>query len=172
MRRFFRLLFCCFLCFHAAAVLLAHLPRNSALEPKVSAVIAPYLDFTGTWQSWNMFYTIPHFHHFDLELKATLPDGQVKSFGPLLPGLRPHDGYIRLTLFFNNILELGSYQLPKYLKRACAELSELDPNIIRLSLVTHISELRTLEEIASDGVIANEITEVRYTADCGEEYYR
>ena len=147
-------------------MLLVHFPAISGPESFVSTIAASYLDRTGSWQSWNMFYTIPHYHYFDLDIVAHAQDGDTRVFGPILPGLRQHDGFIRNTLFFTYALDLDSYHLPRYLQQVCREIRAQGFPAASIELRTHVQQIRNLDQIEQDRIIAENISEIRRRANC------
>jgi hypothetical protein len=66
-----------FLVWNAAAVFASTLPGTpSAFRTRVIAATRPYLDFTGLWQSWDMFAPHPQSSTAEVEALVTHADGQ------------------------------------------------------------------------------------------------
>lgn len=74
---------------HALAVGASQVPADSALGAWVLPKVAPYLALTGNWQSWDMFDTAPRYHAYRVELVAVMPNGETRTFPPMLPDLTP-----------------------------------------------------------------------------------
>jgi hypothetical protein len=104
-------------CFHAAAVAVSGLlPAESALAERATPVFATYLRVTGNMNDWAMFTDRPAFRRFDVSAVAEFPDGSIRRYGPLLPGLEPYDGSMRaLKLFVKLGQNSENRALAKYL---------------------------------------------------------
>jgi hypothetical protein len=102
-----------FVCFHIAAVGAWLLPDNWLLRNQVAQVVRPYLFFSGTWQSWEMFCPTPGHMNSFLDATVRLADGTTRAW--TFPRMRSY-----------NLLE--RYQKERY--RKWVENIRMDANEI------------------------------------------
>jgi hypothetical protein len=110
---------------HMFSTCVQQIPIDSALHPLEKLFVA-YQAITGTWQTWDMFVTIPYLHAYDVRLDVTEPDGTTSTAGAELPGLHPYDGDTRPEAFFTRVLDEKSFAgyLAAYERRICAALRD------------------------------------------------
>lgn len=143
---------------HMVATCAQGIPETSALRP-LSAPFRHYEELTGLWQTWDMFTTIPYYHHYHIELQVTAADGHMERAGVLLPGMRDFDlRAVRTETLFMRYLydpEFDSY-LHGYIEKACSELrAKSGRGGQKIVLREHCQRMRWLSQIREDGVIAN-----------------
>lgn len=140
-----------------AATCAPHVPEQSALRA-LSLPFGHYLELTGTWQSWDMFTTIPYFHAYEVSLNVTETDGKAERMGVMLPGLTRYDRAVRTETFFTRVLNDPLYAgyLDGYVGKVCETIRERSGHGgQRLVIQESIERLRWLQEIRENGVIAN-----------------
>jgi hypothetical protein len=142
---------------HMAATCAPNIPEQSALGA-ASPPFHHYEELTGLWQTWDMFTTIPYYHHYDVDIEVTEIDGHVDHVGPLLPGLRPYDHALRTETLFMRLLYDAHFDeyLNQYADQACAEIRARRGHGGQ-KIVVHESceRMRWLNQIREDGVISN-----------------
>jgi hypothetical protein len=155
---------------HMAATCAPHVPAQSALQP-LSRPFIPYEELTGTWQSWDMFTTIPYLHAYDIVAHVTEQDGTATTIGVVLPGLRRYDGSHRSETFFLRLgsdANFGAY-LDGYIQRMCAALrARSGRGGQNLIFEESYERLRWLHEIRADGVISIHEDRTSKTFGCGD----
>jgi hypothetical protein len=154
---------------HMAATCAPNVPEQSALSP-ASLPFRHYEEVTGLWQTWDMFTTIPYYHHYDVDLEVMEPDGRRDRVGALLPGLRPYDHALRTETFFMRLLYDPTYAryLDQYAERACAEIrARRGHGGQRIAVHESCERLRWLTQIREDGVIANHEEHTSRAFECG-----
>jgi hypothetical protein len=110
---------------HMFATCVQHIPKDSSLRPAAAPFVG-YQALTGIWQDWDMFITIPYLHSYDVRLEVIDANGEddrngasgangangkraLRSYGPMLPGLRAYDGDIRSEAFFTRVLDEDAF---------------------------------------------------------------
>ena len=141
---------------HMAATCAPHVPAQSALQP-LSKPFVPYEELTGTWQSWDMFTTIPYLHAYEIAAQVTESDGTTTPVGVVLPGLRPYDRSVRDETFFLRLGSDASFApyVDGYIQGMCAALRARSGRGGQTLILEETYErLRWLHEIRADGVIS------------------
>ena len=145
------------LVFHLAAITVANLPVDGAVGKSLHAPFNHYLAGLGLWQRWNMFTTVPYFHHLDAVANARFTDGKTQHFGPLLPELSAYPDANRLHGFFLRT----AFPKPQYeayaktygrrLCRAIAARAGRSPESVEVIILA--DRLRRLAEVRKDNVL-------------------
>lgn len=77
-----------FIAFHLAAITCWALPPDALLD-RIRQAIAPYMLWTGLFQTWDMFAPVPKNVNERLEAAVVLLDGHVKTWRPPDPQAMP-----------------------------------------------------------------------------------
>jgi hypothetical protein len=155
---------------HMAATCAPHVPAQSALQP-LSRAFVPYEELTGTWQSWDMFTTIPYLHAYDIGAHVTESDGTTTKTGVVLPGLRAYDHSVRGETFFLRLGSDASFSayVDGYIQGMCAALrANSGHGGHTLVLDESYERLRWLYEIRADGVISTHEDRPSRAFVCGD----
>jgi hypothetical protein len=126
----FRVLVGGFCAYHMGASALANMPGSTAFGNDLRAPFDAYITYSGLWQSWTMFETIPYFESIRPVLVAHYRDGRDVDLDPMLPGLRPYRHRTRLAgLFLRFVWPDGGVDwfVRGYLQRACVEAVRAAP---------------------------------------------
>ena len=143
------------LAFHGAAMCLGALVPG-AVTRSLAPWLSPYLQVTGSLQSWDMFRTIPYYHDCVPWLRAVDVDGIEHRFGPIVPGLEPADRSARSVKLFANLLgNYGKRYVGPYLEHARRAIRDQRGLELRsLELVVELERIRNLRDIRRTGSIA------------------
>jgi hypothetical protein len=157
-RRTIRGLATLFLLYHCAAITMANLPKRTVFGPNVHAPFQHYLDFTYQWQIWNMFTERPLLLSIEPKVIAKWAGGRTEETGPILPGLRPYQGELKLYAFIARVLPgsdnyRDSREYGQALCRAVAEKFGSKPQTVQLMADT--MALRTPNQVSKSGELAS-----------------
>jgi len=155
---------------HMAATCAPHVPAQSALQP-LSSPFVPYQELTGTWQSWDMFTTIPYLHAYDIGAHVTESDGTTTKIGVVLPGLRPYDRSVRGETFFLRVGSDANFDayLGGYVESMCAALRARSGHGGQTLVFDESYErLRWLQDIRADGMISAHEDHTSRPFGCGD----
>jgi hypothetical protein len=169
-RELARTALCTWATFHVAGILVANLPRTTALGSVLHRPFEGYLAVFGLFQTWDMFTTIPRFASLDGTLVAVGADGKERRYGPVLPGLVPAGESARikgtfLRLAFSSAAYAGYSE--RYLSALCHAIRDkegIPPTSVRFELLTE--QVRKLEDVRRDGVRAEPKTFTFGPAEC------
>jgi hypothetical protein len=160
---------CALFFWHMAATCAQQVPRQSALG-NANKPFARYEELTGLWQGWDMFTTIPYYHAYDIEILATEADGRVVRAGVGLPGLGKFGHVVRTETMFSRILYEPDFKpyLEAYAQKMCAELrGRLGHGGQKIVVHESCERMRYVEQIRTDGVIANHEEHSSQSFTCG-----
>jgi hypothetical protein len=157
-RKALRAALCAYFVFHLAAITMANVSRTTELGGGFHRPFDWYLGVTSISQYWDMFTTIPRFLDMDGVLVALDDRGNVREYGPMLPGLLPYRKTSRINGMFLR-LAFSEQNYPgysgRYLAAVCRAIAEREgapPSRIGFELRTQ--QLRPLDDVRRDGKIA------------------
>jgi hypothetical protein len=131
-------------------------PKSSAPSKALLPYFREYLLATGNHNTWRMFIDRPSYRSYGVVLAVEAQDGRKMRVGPVLPGLEPYDGSLRVLKVFHsyNRTRYQRYRQP-YLESAKQQIQQkfgVTPRSI--AIVYEVEQLEKLENIRRTGVLA------------------
>lgn len=149
---------CAILIFHLAAITITNVPRTTALGSTFHRPFDAYLSFTGLWQSWAMFTTIPYYLEVDGSFVAIGADGRQTEYGPMLPGLEPYRKDPAIDVMFLRLGFVSDYAAygGRYTAALCKAVAERTGTVpAGISFELRTKQLRPMKDVLRDGRIAD-----------------
>ncbi len=115
---------------------------------------------TGTWQRWDMFRTIPNLRSYEVELIGETASGEKRTFGALLPELKPLQGKraLRNHYALNRICDQPDEFFEGYVAQAARALRRADPEVVRFTIRIAAQPTRSFERSREDGRLWTTLT--------------
>lgn len=154
-----RIIGCVLVLYHLAAVTISNLSESTAFSQTLHSAVNPYLRFSGQWQEWDMFTTIPLYLSISARIVARDMNGKETSFDPLLPGLSAAPDELRLVAMFARMVwarKFFRWHAERYQGAACDALAARTGEMPRsLHFELDAEVIRQLSAIRKDGKIAD-----------------
>jgi hypothetical protein len=161
-----------FCVYNMGAILLANMPTSTAFGGELRAPFESYIAYTGIWQNWSMFVTIPYFKSIHPVLVAHYANGKDVERGPILPGLRPYRPRARFIALFVGYAfppEEEDWFARSYVQRACTAFEQATgarPKSVRLRLdCERLQPLSDVVRTGKIGVVSHEPSAVEAICD-------